>query len=164
MKKVLAGLVLTAAGLLTLPAMAGAGNDVARGSGVATSSFPEQFSFNAQSNFNGSGASGNVTFTDTDFDPNLTIRGRVTCLQVIGDTAQMSGDITDISGSGAQFFTTARSFILRAVDSGKFASAADQVGYVISSALPPPPPTCIVFAPFISPIFSGEIVIKDSNS
>jgi hypothetical protein len=163
MKRWLAGATLGVAGLLAFPVLASAGNDVARGNGTSLS-FPREFNFNAQSNFNGSGASGSVSFTNPDSDPDTTFKGRVTCLQVIGNTAQMSGDIIDISGGQAQFFSTTRSFILRAIDSGRFATTPDQVGYFVSSALPPPPPTCVVFSPFTSPIFDGEIVIKDATS
>ena len=163
MKRLLAVLAVATAGLLSLPALASAGNDVARGNGVSPF-FPSDFSFNAQSNFNGTQPSGSVTFTDPDRDPNLTFKGRVTCLNVVLNDATISGEITDVSGGDAGFFSTTRSFVIHAVDSGKFATGPDLVSYVTSSALPPPPPSCAAFVLTPFPIFSGEITVKDANS
>ena len=73
-------IAVAAASLLAAPAVAGAQNDVARGNGTASFTSFSQFSFNAQSNFNGTGASGNATFTNPNADPNQVIKGRVTCL------------------------------------------------------------------------------------
>ena len=156
-------LIVAGLALFAFPAVASAGNDVARGNGLTFGSFPPEFSFNAQSNFNGTGASGNVSFTNTNTDPNQTFKGRVTCLQVIGNQASMSGDITDVQGFPPGF--TATAFVLRATDSGKFGTTPDMVEYFFLSTPPPPAPGCLgTFTLFPFPIQSGEIVIKDSNS
>lgn len=163
MRRVLAGVALALAALLAFPALASAQNDVARGSGFTFFSFPRQFNFNAQSNFNGTQPSGSVSFTDTNTDPNQTYKGRVTCLSVVGNVATMSGEITDVQGFPV--FGAPTVFVLTATDSGKFAVTPDLVRYFVTSGTPPPPPTCVTFTPFVgSPIESGEIVIKDSNS
>jgi hypothetical protein len=163
MKRLIVVVALATTVLLAVPAFAAAQNDVARGSGVFSFSSFSQFSFNAQSNFNGTGASGSASFTNPNADPNQVIKGRVTCLSVIGNEATISGDVTDVQGF--TFETTIRSFIIRAEDSGKFSVTPDGVNYTFSTAPPPPEPSCLgafAFTPF--PIFSGEIVIKDANS
>lgn len=163
MKRLSLVLALAATVLLAVPAFASAQNDVARGSGVFSFSSFNHFSFNAQSNFNGTGASGSASFTNPNTDPNQTIKGRVTCLSVVGNEATISGDVTDVQGF--TFETTIRSFVIRATDSGKFGVTPDLVNYVFLSTPAPPEPSCaasFTFTPF--PIFSGEIVIKDANS
>ena len=157
-------LIVAGLALFAFPAVASAQNDVARGSGFTFGSFPSEFSFNAQSNFNGTEASGSVSFTNTNTDPNQTYKGRVTCLQVIGNQATMSGDITDIQGFPV--FTGPTAFVLRATDTGKFGTAPDMVDYFLLFGAPPPPaPSCLAgFTLFPFPIQSGEIVIKDSNT
>jgi hypothetical protein len=163
MRRLLVSLTLAAIALLALPALASAQNDVARGSGFTLFSFPQQFSFNAQSNFNGSEPSGSVSFTDTNTDPNQTFKGRVTCLSVVGNVATMSGPITDVQGFPV--FGVVNSFVLTATDTGKFGVTPDLVRYFTTSAPPAPAPTCVTFTGFVGqPIQSGEIVIKDSNS
>ena len=155
-------LAVVAASLLAAPAVAGAQNDVAKGNGTASFSSFSQFSFNAQSNFNGTGASGNATFTNPNADPNQVIKGRVTCLSVIGNQANISGEVIDVQGF--TFPTTIQSFTITALDSGKFGTTPDAVSYTFSSAPPPPPPTCTAFTFTPIPIFDGEITIKDANS
>ena len=91
------------------------------------------------------------------------IKGRVTCLSVLGNEATISGDVTDVQGFTSE--TTIRSFLIRASDAGKFSPTADAVTYTFSSNPPGPEPSCIAgftITPF--PIFSGEIVVKDANS
>jgi hypothetical protein len=163
MKRLIVVVALATTVLLAVPAFAAAQNDVARGSGVFSFRSFSQFSFNAQSNFNGTGASGSASFTNPNADPNQVIKGRVTCLSVIGNEATISGDVTDVQGF--TFETTIRSFIIRAEDSGKFAVTPDLVNYTFLSTPAAPEPSCLsgfTFTPF--PIFSGEIVIKDANS
>src|SRR5687767_13421063 len=163
MKRLAAALALATSVLLAVPAFAAAQNGGARGNGVSQCSSFSKFSFNAQSNFNGTGSSGSASFTNPSSDPNQVIKGRVTCLSVIGNEATISGDVTDVQGF--TFNTTIRSFVIRAEDSGKFGVTPDAVNYTFLSTPPPPEPTCaaaFTITPF--PIFSGEIVIKDANS
>src|SRR5215218_7032347 len=50
--------------------------------------------FNAKSSFNGTAPSGSARFTFRNEDPNQVFRGEVTCLNVQGGYATLSGPIT----------------------------------------------------------------------
>jgi hypothetical protein len=162
MKRSLLCAALAALTLLALPALAAAGNDVAKGNGFFQFSSFSQFSFNAQSNFNGTDATGSATFTNPNADPNQSIKGRVTCLFVAGNVATIAGEVTSVQGN---LFTTIRSFYITAEDSGKFGTAPDAVNYFFS--VNPPPSDVACTAPFTItpfPIAQGDIVVKDANS
>jgi hypothetical protein len=163
MKRFFALAAVALVGVLALPAIASAGNDVARGNGTSANfDFFEEFAFNAQSNFNGSEPSGHAVFVEPDQDPDQKIVGRVTCLSVIGNQATISGDVTDVTPGTFPGFAI-RSFIIRAVDNTEV-GLPDQIDYFFSSGLPPPPPSCGAFTFFPSPIVDGQIVVKDATS
>src|SRR5215208_2072029 len=93
--------------------------------------------FNAKSSFNGASPSGSARFTFRNEDPDQVFRGEVTCLNVQGDTATLSGPITDARGGSTLTVERRgtyepRSFVITAVDNG---DAPDDIGYVLSPDL-----------------------------
>src|SRR5215213_6620330 len=93
--------------------------------------------FNAKSSFNGTSPSGSARFTFRNEDPNQVFRGEVTCLNVQGGYATLSGPITDARGGstltvGGQTYEP-RSFVITAVDSGRGSPNPDYIGYKLSA-------------------------------
>jgi len=137
MRKLTASAVAVVATLLILPmsAAAAASNDTAKGSGTtqtyALAGFPDtafgpaRVSFNATANFNGTEPKGTM---QTTIGPD-TYSGDVTCVQVFGNAATVSGYIERAQGSETFAGTTATSFTIDAVDNG---SSGDQLALAIN--------------------------------
>src|SRR5215212_5336046 len=103
---------------------------------------PQQFvntadvDFSARSSFNGTNPTGSARFTFRSEDPNQVFTGEVTCLNVQGGFATLSGPITEARGGstlavGEQTFEP-RSFVITAIDSGKFSPNPDLIGFELS--------------------------------
>lgn len=152
-------LALTLALLLSLVvgvgvAYADHGTDYARG--TVDRGFDE-WRFSASSNFNGTDPRGHVRVIFENQDPNLVITGEVTCLLVVGNTASIIAEVTDVRGG---VFPSARSLIVSATDSGKFSNLPDTFQGFVSSQ--PATNVCPPPSPFQSPVLDGEVVIHDS--
>jgi hypothetical protein len=159
MKRLLAALTLAL--LVSFAVGAGVayadhGSDYARG--TVNQGFQE-WKFSASSNFNGTDPQGNVKFTRTDFDPNVVVTGRVTCLLVNGSTASIVAEVTDVRGPGGQF-SFARSMLISATDSGRFSNnVPDLFNGFVSSA----PATNVCPPPgFQGTVLDGEVIVHDS--
>lgn len=163
MNRLVALAAITGIAVLAVPAVASAGNDVARGNGTDSTDVFEEIAFNARSNFNGTEATGNVTFTEPDQDPDQKISGHVTCLSVIGNQATIAGVVTDISPGVFPGFTL-QGFVMRAIDNTEI-GLPDQVSTFFLTSAPPPPPSCAAgFVFFPQPLVDGQIVVKDATS
>jgi hypothetical protein len=121
--------------------------------------------FSAKSSYNGTNPTGSARFTFPNEDPDQVFTGEVTCLNVQGGFARLSGPITQARGGstvtvGGQAFEP-RSFVITAIDSGKFSTNPDALGFVLSSA-PATDVTCTTSSTQTSPVRDGEVVVKDS--
>jgi hypothetical protein len=121
--------------------------------------------FSARSSYNGTNPSGSARFTLRNEDPDQVFTGEVTCLNVQGGFARLSGPITESRGGstltvGTQQFEP-RSFVITAQDSGKFSTQPDSVGFVLSPQ-PATDVTCTTQFTQASPVREGEVVVKDS--
>jgi hypothetical protein len=141
---------------------AGANTDLAKGTIrnapilVSTSLGGTDLVFTARSNFNGFDATGSAKFTSAAADPNPVINGDVTCLRVAVNVATIGGVVTDVRG-GSTFFN---SFLIFAMDSGKFAATPDTWSvFLFTSATPP---DCATAAPGLIPLADGEIIVQDN--
>jgi hypothetical protein len=132
---------------------------------------PQQFvntadvDFSAKSSYNGTNPTGSARFTFRNEDPDQVFTGQVTCLDVQGGFARLSGPITEARGGstltvGTQTFEP-RSFVITALDSGKFSTNPDALGFVLSSA-PATDVTCTTSFTQTSPVRDGDVVVKDS--
>jgi len=121
-----------------------------------------ELDFNAKSSFNGTAPSGSARFTFRDQDPNQVFRGEVTCLNVQGDFATLSGPITDARGGstltvGGQTYEP-RSFVITAYDGG---DNPDYIGYVLSPDVATDQ-TCYTRSAEYSLVRDGEVVVDDA--
>ena len=121
--------------------------------------------FNAKSSFNGTSPSGSARFTFRNEDPNQVFRGEVTCLNVQGGYATLSGPITDARGGstltvGGQTYEP-RSFVITAYDSGRGTTNPDYIGYVLSSE-PATDQTCYTQSAPLNVVRDGEVVVQDA--
>jgi hypothetical protein len=121
--------------------------------------------FSARSSFNGTNPTGSARFTFRSEDPNQVFTGEVTCLNVQGGFATLSGPITEARGGstltvGEQTFEP-RSFVITAIDSGKFSPNPDLIGFELSPQ-PASDVTCTTSSTQTSPVRDGEVVVKDS--
>jgi len=122
--------------------------------------------FNARSSFNGASPSGSARFTFRNEDPDQVFRGEVTCLNVQGNTATLSGPITDARGGSTltvdgQPSYEPRSFVITAVDNGKFSTQPDYIGYVLSPDLATDQ-TCYTQSAPLNVVRDGEVVVQDA--
>jgi hypothetical protein len=118
--------------------------------------------FNAKSSFNGTNPTGSARFTFRNEDPNQVFRGEVTCLNVQGDYATLSGPITDARGgstitAGGQTYEP-RSFVITAFDGG---DNPDTIGYTLSPDVATNQ-TC--YTQFIQQdvVREGQVVVDDA--
>lgn len=111
--------------------------------------------FSANSNFNGTQASGTIRLTLANNDPNLVVTADVTCLRVVDGLFEARGVVTNVRGG--TFF--ANSVIIRGSDEGKFSTTPDTFSGFFSSLMDPGP--CGVPSPG-SPVQDGEVVVHDS--
>ena len=121
--------------------------------------------FSAKSSYNGTNPTGSARFTFRNEDPDQQFSGQVTCLDVQGGFARLSGPITEARGGstltvGTQTFEP-RSFVITAFDSGKFSTQPDSLGFVLSPQ-PATDVTCTTSSTQASPVRDGEVVVKDS--
>ena len=121
--------------------------------------------FSAKSSYNGTNPTGSARFTFRNEDPDQQFSGQVTCLDVQGGIARLSGPITEARGGstltvGTQTFEP-RSFVITAFDSGKFSTQPDSIGFVLSPQ-PATDVTCTTSFTQASPVRDGEVVVKDS--
>jgi hypothetical protein len=137
------------------------GNDVAKGHGTTT--FGDSFAFSATANFNDTGAHGSVRLDTALGAQEVTFYGDVTCLRVVGNTASIAGNVTNISPPIA-FYGNIKSFVVQATDGGKFGSVADTVYYGLLTTPAPPDGACPAPSPANVPISTGDIVIGDAIS
>jgi hypothetical protein len=132
---------------------------------------PQQFvnaadvDFSAKSSYNGTNPTGSARFTFRNEDPDQQFSGEVTCLDVQGGFARLSGPITEARGGstltvGTQAFEP-RSFVITAFDSGKFSTQPDSIGFVLSPQ-PATDVTCTTQGTQTSPVRDGDVVVKDS--
>jgi len=124
-----------------------------------------ELDFNAKSSFNGTAPSGSARFTFRDQDPNQVFRGEVTCLNVQGPYATLSGPITDARGGstltvGGQTYEP-RSFVITAYDSGGNYTNPDYIGYVLSPDVATDQ-TCYTQSASTSEVRDGEVVVQDA--
>src|SRR5215218_6709121 len=122
-----------------------------------------ELDFNAKSSFNGTAPSGSARFTFRDQDPNQVFRGEVTCLNVQGNTATLSGPITDARGGstltvGGQTYEP-RSFVITAFDGGR--DNPDYIGYVLSADVATAQ-TCYTQNALTNAVRDGEVVVDDA--
>src|SRR5215203_3220296 len=118
--------------------------------------------FNARSSFNGTDPTGSARFTFRNEDPDQVFRGEVTCLNVQGDFATLSGPITDARGGstitvGGQTYEP-RSFVITAFDGG---DNPDFIGYVLTPDLATDQ-TCYTQNAQLDLVRDGEVVIDDA--
>jgi hypothetical protein len=118
--------------------------------------------FNARSSFNGTSPSGSARFTFRNEDPDQVFRGEVTCLNVQGDFATLSGPITDARGGstltvGGQTYEP-RSFVITAYDGG---DDPDSIGYVLSPNVATDQ-TCYTQSAPLDVVRDGEVVVEDA--
>ena len=121
--------------------------------------------FSAKSSYNGTNPTGSARFTFRNEDPDQVLTGEVTCLNVQGGTAILSGPITEARGGstltvGTQTFEP-RSFVITAIDSGKFSTQPDFIGFVLSPQ-PATDVTCNTQSTTLDTVREGEVVVKDS--
>jgi hypothetical protein len=132
---------------------------------------PQQFvniadvDFSAKSSFNGTNPTGSARFTFRNEDPDQVFTGEVTCLNVQGGFASLSGPITEARGGstltvGGQTFEP-RSFQIDAFDTGKFSTTPDSIGFVLSEQ-PATDVSCTTQGVPRSQVRDGEVVVKDS--
>jgi hypothetical protein len=119
--------------------------------------------FNAKSSFNGTDPDGSARFTFRNEDPDQVFRGEVTCLNVQGNTAILSGPITAARGGSTltvegQPAYEPRSFVITAFDGG---DNPDFIGYTLSPNVATDQ-TC--YTQFIQQdvVRDGEVVIDDA--
>src|SRR5215203_6010181 len=118
--------------------------------------------FNARSSFNGASPSGSARFTFRNEDPDQVFRGEVTCLNVQGNTATLSGPITDARGGstitvGGQTYEP-RSFVITAFDGG---DNPDAIGYTLSPNVATDQ-TCYTQSIQQDVVRDGEVVVQDA--
>ena len=121
--------------------------------------------FNAKSSFNGTSPSGSARFTFRNEDPNQVFIGEVTCLNVQGPYATLSGPITDSRGGstltvGGQTYQP-RSFVITAYDSGGNYTTPDYIGYELSPDVATSQ-TCYTENAQYSVVRDGEVVVQDA--
>jgi hypothetical protein len=131
------------------------------------SSVSADVDFSAKSSFNGTNPSGSARFTFRNEDPDQVLSGQVTCLNVQGGFATLSGPITESRGgstliAGGVAFEP-RSFVITAFDQGKFSTNPDFLGFVLSSA-PATDQTCYTQGAGSFVVRDGEVVVKDALS
>jgi hypothetical protein len=132
-----------------------------------TSNVSADVDFSAKSSFNGTSPSGSARFTFRNEDPDQVLSGQVTCLNVQGGFATLSGPITESRGgstltAGGQVFEP-RSFVITAFDQGKFSTQPDFLGFVLSSE-PATDQTCYTQGAGSFVVRDGEVVVKDALS
>jgi hypothetical protein len=122
--------------------------------------------FSAKSSYNGTKPTGSARFTFRNEDPDQVFSGQVTCLNVQGGFATLSGPITEARGGstlqvGTQPAFEPRSFIITTQDSGKGNPNPDFLGYTLSPTVATDQ-TC--YTQFIQQdvVRDGEVVVKDS--
>jgi len=118
--------------------------------------------FNAKSSFNGTSPSGSARFTFRNEDPDQVFRGEVTCLNVQGNTATLSGPITDARGGSTltvegQTYEP-RSFVITAFDGG---DNPDAIGYTLSPNVATDQ-TCYTQSIQQDVVRDGEVVVQDA--
>jgi hypothetical protein len=120
--------------------------------------------FSAKSSYNGTNPTGSARFTFRNEDPDQVFTGEVTCLNVQGRFATLSGPITEARGGstltvGGQVFEP-RSFVISAVDSGRGSPDPDLIGFVLS----PQPATDVSCntQTSLDRVREGDVVVKDS--
>jgi hypothetical protein len=118
--------------------------------------------FNARASFNGADPSGSARFTFRDQDPDQVFRGDVTCLNVQGDTAILTGPITAARGGSTvtvegQTYEP-RSFVIRAVDNG---DDPDEIGFELLPSLATDQ-TCYFEDAIDRVVRDGEVDVDDA--
>lgn len=155
------GVVMATLMLLPLSAMAATSNDTAKGNAstqnLALAGFPSsvvgpgQVSFSSVANFNGSEPRGTMKAT---LGPDV-FQGDVTCQQVSGNLAFVSGYIDHALGAETFAGLPANSWSVTAVDNG---SSGDELTLSIS----PLPPVDACAAPFFEAAFEqADVEIHD---
>jgi len=122
--------------------------------------------FSARSSFNGTDPTGSARFTFRNEDPDQVFTGEVTCLNVQGSTATLSGPITDARGGSTvtvegQGTYEPLSFKITAFDTGRGANNPDLIAFELS----PQPATDFSCNTPLSPldqVRDGEVVVVDA--
>jgi hypothetical protein len=156
MKRML--LALTLVLLLSLIVGAGVayadhGTDYARGT---VDHFGTEWRLSARSNFNETGAQGQVQTILENQDPNFVVTGAVTCLLVVGNTASIVAEVTEARGG----ITSAQSTLISTTDSGKFQNMPDTFRSFLSAT--PATSVCPPPDPFQSPVLDSEFIVHES--
>lgn len=154
--------------LLALPGAADAkkpgGLDSARGNGeLARGTFygdvTTEFRFDAKNTDAGTGAAKGSISVDQSLDQGggsaSSFKGKVTCLEVDGERASLSGTIEEASEPVFE----GGSFFIQAVDSGQPKGEGDLFTF---GAGAPSEPDCSTFFPADVPIEKGNIVVEDA--
>jgi hypothetical protein len=138
---------------VTALASAAAG-DYAKGRGTTTGA---RFSFIAQGTGAADRANGSWTHTFTSTDPNITVTGDVTCMNIVGNMAAIGGRITGFKPAGAAVaFGSPQGFIVNATDNAKPSGGLDLYTASFVSAVPLVCPTPFGFG---SPVITGDVEI-----
>lgn len=150
--------VLSTTVLLSLFAVTGlsaAAGDYAKGRGTTAQ---ERFSFLAKGTGALDRADGSSTETLTIYDPNITITGNVTCMLIVGKTASIGGQITDVKPAGAAAaIGFDQGFVINAEDNSKPSNGQDLYQY---RTVPLPPTVCPSPTPGTGTnVITGDITI-----
>jgi hypothetical protein len=122
--------------------------------------------FNAKSSFNGTDPTGSARFIFSDQDPNQVFKGDVTCLNVQGGFATLSGPITEARG-GSTLTVEGRgtyeplSFKITAFDTGKSDPNPDLIAFELSPQ-PATADSCNTPLSPLDPVRDGEVVVEDA--
>jgi hypothetical protein len=149
---------LLSAGLLSLFAVtalaSAAAGDYAKGNG--STSF-QKFSFVAEGTGAADRADGRATVTFTQNDPNIVVKGNVTCMLIVGNTATIGGQITDYRPSGAaNIFSNANGFVIFASDASNPSNGLDGFFFQTQATTPAVCPTPF---PLFGNVITGDIEI-----
>jgi hypothetical protein len=143
--------------LFTVSALASAAaGDYAKGRGTTVQ---ERFSFTAQGTGLADRANGSSVHTFTVFDPNITIKGDVTCMIIIGKDAFIGGRITDVKPAGVGPVIASQGFGIFAEDNAKPSSGLDLYGY---TTFPQPVTDCaevVASGAFGNNVITGDVEI-----
>jgi hypothetical protein len=158
MKKLLVALVALVPLMIPTVSQALAGDHV-EGRGLHPTG---RFAFLADGTGGADRANGFWKHTFTNVDPNVTIKGNVTCALIGGKTATIGGRITDIK-PGFRFgaFEEGEGFSVIVEDEAKPGDSMDD--YFFGDVVEPPP-ECLVFATFENNIINGDIIVVPGTS
>jgi hypothetical protein len=158
MKRLLAALTLALFVSLVVGAgvaFANHGTDYARGT---VDQGGQEWRFSASSNFNGTDPQGQVRLIQENQDPNFVVTGEVTCLRVVGSTAFIVAEITDIRGGTNPAL---QSMIIQTTDGGKLQNFPPDTFGGFASVTPATELGCTTTA-FQQTVQDGQVVVHDS--